>query len=336
MIRSVIFLSLAALAAAPASAQEKLSWELGPTGSKVSFRGMHAVSDNIVWIAGANSTVLRSTDGGSSWTDASPNLGELQFRSIHAWNESEACIASAGTPAIILRTEDGGDSWHEVYRNASEKAFFDGLAFWGTRGIAFGDPVDNTLLVVETKDGGGTWQQVSGLPKTREGEAGFAASDSSMIIGPGGKVWIGTGGGKEENSRVHWRGGWNDTWSAASVPIPSRQEQGIFSLAAWGKTIVAVGGDYRLGEHSPLTAAISRDSGKTWQAAKSPPAKFRSAVVCLDDGTWIATGPTGSDYSKDGDNWEQFSDTGFHALSKAGKALFAVGSDGRFAVLKTK
>lgn len=345
------------------------AWELGPTGTQASLRGIAAPSPRCIWACGSGGTVLRSVDGGSSWEDCSPDgFSDLEFRSIHVWGESghedaelelgtHACIASAGTPAVVLKTVDGGETWAEVFRHPSEKAFFDGMKFFdASRGIAFSDPVDGKLLVVETFDAGQSWRQIDPrlLPPAVVGEAGFAASNSSLAVGDGGAVWIGMGGAEAGKSRIYRRSEWGAAWEAVACPIPSGAAQGVFSIvhvpsqpsAASGSAedvepvlLVAVGGDYRLGEISEATAAISIDKGRSWQLVKSQPEKFRSAVVSLPT-IWglpnaapgfLAVGPTGTDYSPDGQRWQLISDSGFHTLVTVGNQVFAVGSDGRFA-----
>ncbi|MFK7736310.1 MAG: WD40/YVTN/BNR-like repeat-containing protein [Pirellulaceae bacterium] len=322
---------------------ERIVWELGPTGSKASLRGLAAVDDEVIWACGSQSTVLRSEDGGSSWVECGPDgFGDLEFRSLHAWNTQQACIASAGTPAVLLRTEDGGEHWHEVYKADSEKAFFDGMRFWDDeRGIAFSDPIDGRLLIVETLDSGRTWQATppTEAPVAREGEAGFAASNSSMIVGPNGAVWVGTGGHVSEFSRVIQRSSFGDEWGAVPCPLVSGPAEGIFSVArnAQSGRMVVVGGDYRLDQESKTTGAFSDDLGKTWRLATQPPGGYRSSVIHHPDfveGGWVATGPAGSDFSSDGSVWEPFSDVGFHALDMGKRKIFAVGSDGRFGFLK--
>ncbi|MEM8734034.1 MAG: YCF48-related protein [Planctomycetota bacterium] len=339
-----------------AAAQEtarKFSWELGPTGSKSSLRGLAAPTDKAIWACGSQATVLRSVDGGNSWENVSPGgFDEVEFRSIHAWSATEACIASAGQPAVILRTDDGGESWQEVFRADDEAAFFDGMQFWDEeRGIVFSDPVGATMLVLETNDRGATWATIEPgqLVPVLDGEAGFAASNSSIAVASGGRVWIGTGGQTVQESRVHMRTEWEKYWQAVPCPLESGSASGIFSIAMAAKRMVAVGGDYRPDATSKTTAALSDDDGKSWRLVKQPPPAYRSAVGFLplqkpvgnrvsqtESGLWIAVGPSGSDWSVDGDQWQNFSDTGFHVLAIGETRVFAAGSDGRFAVLKRK
>lgn len=342
-------------------AQSPASWEIGPTGTQVSLRGLAALDDQVVWASGSKGTVIRSTDGGSSWTNCSPpEFGEVEFRSIAALSEKTACVASAGTPAVLLLTHDGGETWDEAYRNTSPKAFFDSLKFWGPkRGIAMSDPVDGRLLVVETRDGGRTWSELpkSQLPATAEGEAAFAASNGSIAVAPGGQAWIGTGGTRASSSRLYYRSAWDQNFKVHACPLASDATSGIFALA-WhpaltdaDSMLIAVGGDYRentkddIGKFSGNTradtSAWSRDTGQTWQAAHTGPPAFRSSVIFIPRDfsstvRFITTGPTGSDFSTDGSHWNEISGPGFHSLAIGQRVVFACGSDGRFARLTWK
>lgn len=330
----------------------KLDWEIGPTGSSASFRGISASSANVIWLSGSKSTVLLSLDGGSSWSDVSPNYGELELRSIVSFNERRALVASAGTPAIVLLTEDAGKSWREVYRNDAQAAFFDALKFWDSqRGMAVSDPVEDKFLIITTEDGGLHWKAVeeSLLPAPLEGEAFFAASNSSLLLGSNGRAWIGTGGA-EGFARVLQRESWTGKWTAIQTPIRSSQSAGLFALNMKDDVaLVAVGGDYRPGEASPQVVTISPDQGRSWRTIDDDPKHFRSAVVSVSlaaqspagklkgtagiDSFWLTVGPTGGDYSWDGLEWSEFSSHGFHALSSIAGHVFAAGANGRFAKL---
>ncbi len=331
------------------------SWESGPTGTRASLRGLDALDDRIVWASGAEGTVIRSTDGGSSWTNCSPpGYSLVEFRCVVALDETTAVVASAGTPAVLLRTDDAGASWRKVYDNDSPRAFFDAMKFWDSkRGIAMSDPVGDRILVVITADGGNTWQETrqDSLPTCRDGEAAFAASNGSIALGPSGQTWIGMGGTEAPESRVYFRSNWDAPLVARSCPLKSSPTEGVFALATSGSDenllVVAVGGDYRDNTRKknassmakPTTAIWSKDGGKNWESAAVMPAHFRSSVIFVPrlingaDG-FITTGPTGSEYSNDGDTWNPIDGLGFHALSVGENTVFACGSDGRFAVLK--
>ena len=101
---------------------------------------------------------------------------------------------------------------------------------------------------------------------------------------------------------------------------------------------MAVGGDYQPDADSKTTAVVSRNDGLSWQLVAQQPRAFVSAVCIVESQTQshlIATGPTQSYYSNDGNYWEPFSAVGFHAMdgTPTGK-IFAVGSSGRFGELK--
>ncbi len=342
---TALTLHCATLQADPYEGQ--LQWLERATGFDASLRGLSAVDDRVLWACGSKATVIRSSDGGEQWVKCGPsNLGELEIRSIIAFDDRTATIASAGTPAVIMQTHDGGQSWNEVFRHPSNMAFFDGLKFWDKRrGIAFSDPVDGRLLIATTADGGASWQVVAPekLPFAREKEGGFAASNSALCVGPKGLAWIGTGGTVSAESRVYCTNDFGANWSISTCPLVSDTAAGIFSLAfrADEKLLIAVGGDYRPEAASKTTAAFSRDLGLTWQKAAQAPHMFVSAV-CLEENRqdaqrkMISTGPTHSYQSDQGDYWQPFAHIGFHALdvSPSGR-IFAVGSGGRFAELRS-
>ncbi len=323
-------------------------WQESQTGADASLRGLCAVGETTLWASGSGASILRSTDGGASWKICGPKgFDKLEFRSIVADSERRCLAASAGTPAVILETEDGGDTWIERYRHTSPQAFLDGLKFWdGQRGIAFGDPVEGVFMILTTQDGGRSWTQIQppSLPQPREQEAAFAASNSSMIVGKNGYVWIGTGGTRSPHSRILFSKDFGLSWTVYECPIPSNTTEGIFALHIGNteSTLFAFGGDYRALADSKLTAAFSNDAGKTWQKVSKPPAKFISAAAIHFTGNngrplAVAVGPEASFVSEDFQDWTPFSETGFHAVASTNHGrIVAVGSGGRFGVLTAK
>lgn len=330
-----------------AHAQNQSPWDMQRSTVAASLRGLCVVSAETVWASGTGGTVIRTTDGGRSWSSVSVREAtELDFRDIHAFDERNAVVLSAGQPARVYRTLDGGKNWTLRYEHPSQKSFFDSLSFWDLQhGIAMSDPVDGRILLIETVDGGTTWTElaIERRPLQQRGEAGFAASGTNMRVVGNKGVYIALGGGtegqREETSRIVYSHDRAKTWSEVTVPMERSASRGIFSMAfADTKRGIVVGGDYKQPDLKAGNVASTNDGGKSWsQPSGSPPGGFRSGVAVRkreQGAVWIAVGTNGTDYSIDGgQNWKAVSTIGFHAVQFApdNSTGYACGSDGRIA-----
>lgn len=334
---SVLWLAAFAVMAWPESASEPDGEviQMLQRGREVSLRGLSVVDDQIIWASGTGGTLARSTDGGQHWQWFKvAGLEQRDLRAIEAFDADRVVVVAVGSPALILRTSDGGRSWDEAYRNDAPDSFLDGVDFWDDQhGVAFGDPLNGRLLVLWTDDGGASWHSVKkrDLPEAIPGEAGFAASGTSIRAMNGGVAVIGTGGSA---ARV-WRStDWGHSWSVWDTPMRhGESSQGIFSLAegADGRWVI-VGGDYKQPDSSERNAFWSANQGRSWNPAKKPPNGYRSGLEALADGRLVATGPNGTDVSMDGGaTWSALSQEGFHVVREArqGKAVYFAGPDGR-------
>ena len=337
-MRSPILLSLG-LAALPATATAQ--WTYGTSGTTAGLRGLSVVSPDVVWASGTRGTVLRSLDGGRSWTaETIPGAQTLDFRSLHAMNDGLGLVASAGEAekglARIYATGDGGRHWRRVFATEQQGVFFDALHFWDLqRGIALSDPVDSAFVLLATDDRGGTWSRIpaSRLPRVLPGEAAFAASGSSIVLRGTSLLWIGTGGGGR--ARVMRSSDAGRSWQVVDVPVHAAgPAAGIFALAFFDdSTGIAVGGDYTQPRLRATSVAITRDGGHTWRRAAEPPAAYLSGVAYAgsrDD--LVAVGLAGTFVSSDGgDRWRQVDTVAMNAVRFHGTAGFAVGPRGRVA-----
>ncbi len=183
--------AVAAGLAAPAQAYEGTSavpgaghraphWALKDSGTTdVRFRGLSAVSRGTAWLAGTQGTVLRTTDGGTSWRNVSPaGAAELQFRDIEAFDARRAVVLAIGEgeASRVYRTDDGGETWTESFRNTDARAFYDCLTFFDSRhGLAMSDPVDGKFRILSTSDGGRSWRVLpsTGMPAALDGRGGL-------------------------------------------------------------------------------------------------------------------------------------------------------------------
>jgi photosystem II stability/assembly factor-like uncharacterized protein len=340
-MRSLLPALLALTACAAPPSFDGARWTPLDTGSDASLRGVRALEGGVVWASGSGGTVLRSTDGGATWTRSRvPGPPSTDLRDIEAVDATTAYVISITAPARVLRTSDGGATWETLHESPHAASFFDSLAlFEGGGGVVFGDPRDGVFEVLRTDDGE-HWSPVAAraLPAAGAGEAAFAASGTCVVTHGARHAWIGTGGARARVLRSTDAG---RSWSAAETPLCSGGETtGIYSVAfADALHGVVVGGQYDAPEMSGDNAAWTDDGGVTWRAADLPPHGYRSGVVHLPGNAraLVAVGRAGCDVSEDGGRtWRALGDgTGYYAVAAAPDgAVYAVGADGRAARLE--
>ena len=328
-------------------------WQQQTSGTGAQLRGISAVSATVAWASGAQGTVLRTVDGGQTWTRLPvPESEELDFRDIQAFDQNTAFILSIGEgdKSRIYKTSDGGKSWQLQFTNRDPKAFYDCFAFWDSKhGIALSDAVDGTFPLISTSDGA-TWAAVKtkSMPAALAGEGAFAASGTCIATYGKSDVWFGTGIPAARVFHSHDRGA---NWTVAETPVlHGTASQGIFSLFFWSeKDGVAVGGDYQNPTDADKNAAVTHDGGKSWSLSASFPRGYRSSVdqgtlsgAMQGRGVLVAVGTGGTDYSLDwGKDWvaEMTNVPGMHADNHAYNAVscfqdtcWAVGPEGAIAM----
>src|SRR5579864_5872093 len=227
-------------------------WQRVSVPTSSSLRGLSVVSKNLVWASGTGGTVIKTVDGGQSWSVMIvPGAEKLDFRAIRAFDLDNAVVVSSGPAekgqARIYRTSDGGKTWKQTFEETRAGIFFDALAFWDRdHGIVLSDPVAGRFALFTTSDGGLTWKQIppASLPAALPNEGAFAASNSCLAVQRGRNVWFGTGGASV--ARVFHSVDRGQTWSVSDTPMhPTNNSSGIFALQFKGlKNGIAVGGDY--------------------------------------------------------------------------------------------
>jgi photosystem II stability/assembly factor-like uncharacterized protein len=328
---------LIALLAAP-------QWTLQTSGVTARLRGVSAVSDRIAWASGADSTVLRTTDGGATWKKLTVTADKLDFRDIDAIDANIAYVLSIGNgPASrIYKTTDAGATWKLQFRSEDPKAFYDAMSFWDRdHGIVIGDSIDGQFCIMTTENGGRTWMRVPAraLPPALENEGAFAASGTNIALFGKSHAWIGTGAGAK--ARVLSTADRGRTWRIAETPLSAGASAGIFSVAFRDALNgVVVGGDYRKENEAVDNLAVTSDGGATWKLVRGL-SGFRSAVAYVPSASrrtapaLVAVGPTGTDYSTDdGRTWMPLEGPGFDTLSFARGRPIAFGAGARGSIGK--
>jgi photosystem II stability/assembly factor-like uncharacterized protein len=303
--------------------------DLVATKNGVSFRGLSAVNEKVVWVSGNKGIVGRTIDGGTTWNWIDvPGYSKTEFRDIEAFDAHTAIIMAVGEPALILKTTDDGLTWRVVYKNETPGMFLDAMEFWNDEsGIVVGDPINGKFFVARTFDNGNNWRPLPSdkLPDAQDGEAMFAASGTNVRALDRDEACFVTGG---RTTRMFWKG------DPIVLPVISGKEsQGANSVAVWYKNkksphITVVGGDFNIPDSREKNCSVSLDGGKSWIKPTNPPYGYRSCVDYISEKKLITCGLNGVDVSlNDGINWNNISHDSYNVCRKAkkGKAVYLAG-----------
>jgi hypothetical protein len=336
MNRALILAVMLLAALRPLHAQ----WDVQPSPTTASLRGIHSIGGGIAWASGTEGTVLRTVDGGARWQPCAipPGAEHLDFRGVQALDENGALIMSSGPGPLsrLYKTTDACRTWKLVLTNPDADGFWDAIQLYPDfkrsidrfEGFLIGDPVNGHFVLYTTIDSGDTWQpwgpaKAYRPAKAAAGESLFAASNSAMIApGVNGPVAFATGGKggprlflAQPHSPFDAATWW--AFTTIKLPMPSGPESGAFSLASRKGTnahpfadLMIVGGDYKNPETGaaafvPWRAPVRDRFPSPVIATQHPPHGYRSSVAYdAAAKTWIAVGPTGTDVSTDdGRTW---------------------------------
>ena len=262
---------------------------------------------------------------------------DINFRSI-AKTELGIFSLSIGSPALLFKNPHDGMP-NIVYQENHKKAFYDSIDFWNDQeGVAIGDPTEDCMSIIITRDGGNTWTKLpcDKLPKAKDGEAAFAASDTNIAI-VGNHTWVATGG---KASRILYSSDKGKTWEVYDTPIVQGKETtGMYSIDFYDeKNGFAIGGDYTKPNDTLNNKIRTNDGGKTWQVvANGKGPGYRSCVRYVPNRNGkelVAIGFKGIDYSNDaGNSWKHLSDEGFYTIRFLNDSVAYAAGKGRISKL---
>lgn len=288
--------------------------------------------------AGSQGDITSTSDLGISWntqrivTDSvSPH-----FRAISSTNNAFYAL-SVGNPALLYRLKEG--DFTIVYKEEHAKVFYNSMAFFDDlNGIAMGDPTEDCLSILITRDGGYSWGKMdcSDFPKISAGEAAFAASNTNISI-VGDHAWIVTGG---IHARVYHSSDKGLSWDVFDSPLAQgKPTTGIYTSAFYNeKQGIIMGGDYTRKDKIMPSKALSIDGGKTWQVISQDQPSYISCVQYIPETQGqelLATSTQGIYFSNDtGRTWKKISSEGFYSLRMIDKNTAWMAGNEKVALLK--
>jgi parallel beta-helix repeat protein len=272
-------------------------WTAQTSGITNQFYSVKAVSPSVAWAAAVGGRVLRTVNGGNTWTSVGGGpIGTADIYNITAVDGNTAFVTTTpSTVTYIFRTTNGGVQWDTVF--AQSGGFIDAIhMFDATNGVAIGDPVGATWVVLKTSNGGTTWSRIATEPTAVGGEAG--TQNCLAVSGPS-NMWIGSSAG----GRIYRTTDAGATWTSGTVP---GAVTGTRVISVWFQSPThGIAGHYTTS--GVYNAARTTDGGATWSAITVGTGTTYNIAVA-SSGTmdfWMARGTDVYRSSDRGATWTQ-------------------------------
>jgi hypothetical protein len=277
---------------------------------KISIRALE-IYDDKVWYSGTDSK-FGFVDLKNSKNQKQIKLSEkkLQFRTL-AQDKNSFYTINIESPAEFFKINKKDLKSEIVFKDTVKTSFYDALHFVNDKlAYTFSDAdKDNKLKLAVFKSG--KWSMLTNDVKLNEGEAAFAASNTT-ISSTKHNLWIATGGKASRILKLNFK---TNTFEVFDTPfIQGESSQGMYSIDFLDdKFGVAAGGDYTKQDANVNNIATTNDGGKTWQIqASGQNAGYTTCVKIKPNSKgkeMISVGDKHISYSSDfGKTWKKISD----------------------------
>lgn len=193
---------------------------------------------------------------------------DIEFRAL-AQTKKAMYLVNVESPAIFYKIDKKYLDYQEAFNDTIKTAFYDSFKFDKKgRGLAISDPKKEGkphFRIISNKN----YKNETGImPKYKEGEAHFAASNSNIAM-INNTVWIATGGTVSRIFKFNWSKPF--FWNTYNTPfINGKATTGIYSIDFYDEKFgIAVGGDYTKQAENINNIATTNDGGETWQIQAS-------------------------------------------------------------------
>lgn len=244
------------------------------------FYGVDLVGDEVVWLAGNFGKVIRSQDGGRTWSLQPTPVDDLNLQDIAAWDDQRA-VAVGDSNAVIV-TYDGGASWTRVEQHP-KAGYFGKLIRVETVGETMAVVAGQAGMVMVTRDLGETWHRVHPDQRANWNDVEPISARRLAAVGEFGQMAVGTI--------------YDTAYASADTPTASAEEEAPAPAAGIG----GLGGG----------AAPSRPEirGARWTEVSSPVELSLKAIAFRDERHGVAVGLSGAVLVTEngGDSWVEVS-----------------------------
>ena len=219
-----------------------------------------------IWIVGFNSTILHSSDGGTSWfPQKSPieiDLFDVFFLDAHnGW--------AVGKHGTILRTEDGGQKWIKVEAITNQRLF--DVYFVDTQK---GWAVGSWGTILHTEDGGKAWEEQGSGEDLIYNGVWFVDDHRGWIVGEYGTIYHTKDGGTK----------WVKQQCNDIIPVIREDEWETPTPSLYGVFFQNPDRGWAVGLDGIII--FTEDGGNHWKQLESP-AKFPLyKVMVIGDSGW--------------------------------------------------
>lgn len=196
-------------------------WEEQTSGVTVQLTSVSPISPTNIWVCGYSGTVLRTTNGGTNWSNVSgggiPNTVSL----VNIWgiDANTALVAGyLGSDTWVWRTSNAGANWVQVFSQPG--GFINGIVMKKNQplhGFMQGDPVGSRWSLWKTSNGGINWDSTGCYLAQNGAEAGwnnsiFIGTQSLYTLNLDSSIWFGT-----NNSRIYYSTNFGVSWVSQST-----------------------------------------------------------------------------------------------------------------------
>ena len=276
----------------------------------LSLSSVYFVNVDTGYTVGLMGTILKTTDGGTSWISKS-NSSSTDFSFVYFVNADTGYIT--GTSGLIIKTTDGGDKWDKLSSSTNEHLSsicfinsdtgyvvgkngtiiktIDGGNIWTVQTIVpsydlnsvffanalTGYSVGNNVLgtqsaIYKTSNGGTTWSTIKSYTNKHLSSVYFTDAYTGYVVGGGGSILKTTDGGLN--------------WNIQMSNVASSLQSVYFTDASTG---------YIVGPEGPGTCTIIKttNGGNTWVALSNDATDWLSSVFFPNANTGFAAGGGG-------------------------------------------